>query len=58
MGAFLGSHRCLDRLHAVLSHVARDGQSARMVRSTLHHLQRIEELLENIVRKLDHNDRK
>ena len=25
---------------------------------TLHHLQRIEELLENIVRKLDHNDRK
>jgi hypothetical protein len=25
---------------------------------TLHHLQRIEELLENIARKLDHNDRK
>jgi hypothetical protein len=25
---------------------------------TLHHLQRIEELLEHIVRKLDHNDRK
>jgi hypothetical protein len=25
---------------------------------TLNHLQRIEELLENILRKLDHNDRK
>jgi hypothetical protein len=25
---------------------------------TLNHLQRIEELLESIVRKLDHNDRK
>jgi hypothetical protein len=25
---------------------------------TLHHLQRIEELLENIARKLDHNERK
>ena len=35
MGTFLSSHHLLDRLHAVLSYVARNAQSARLVRSNL-----------------------